>query len=715
MSNILSTFTFLFETDADKATAEMKKADVAADELARSVEKVGKVDAAGMQKLSAALNKAKVDYQQLNAEAAHAKFSGNTAEAEKLAKMARSAKIEAERIAGAMNRVKLETAGAAENGSRLATSFTTAARSLIAPLAALVSIGTVTSFVKERAREIRELEQVAIKLRGSVGEVDAFRRAVVAAGGETAGATDSLVKFGEKLNEAAADKASGAAKDFAAWGFAIKGAKGEALDATAGMLKLAESFEKVSKAEALARIKKLGIEDAGTIELLMKGRKALEDRIEAEKRLGVVTEEQAQAVREYRGQMGQLGNMLESFGNRLLASVLPSVTKFFASLQKGFEWMAKNETLVKGFFIGLTIAMAPFIASAALAVASILAFAAPFLAVAAAVAAVGVAFALAYEDVQAFLNGQPSLIGELAKEYQWFGDFIKALGPFFTEMSAQASAAWAAVKHAGSDSLAALRDLWGTLKPFLTEGWAAISAAGSTAWEALKSAGTAYFSSLMPLWEAFGNAASLAADVASAAWAKLGPELQTAFAGLPARWEEFKTQSKAMFEAVFGDAEAFKGKMVALGDSIGSAFTAAAGLIGQVWSGIIGTISSGINAAINGLRTILGLAGSAGGATVQVTGTVAGAAAAIDSTRKGQILLKNADGTPINSQTPSTVNTNAGGGVTEGRNVTSTVNVGGVTINTAATDADGIARAVDSRLKSHIGQTQNNLDDGVAR
>src|SRR5690606_29933386 len=57
------------------------------------------------------------------------------------------------------------------------------------------------------------------------------------------------------------------------------------------------------------------------------------------------------------------------------------------------------------------------------------------------------AFALAYEDVSAFLNDQPSLIGALAKEYEWFGDGIKAIGQIFTDLGAAMD--WLSSEDAG--------------------------------------------------------------------------------------------------------------------------------------------------------------------------------------------------------------------------------------------------------------------------
>lgn len=69
----------------------------------------------------------------------------------------------------------------------------------------------------------------------------------------------------------------------------------------------------------------------------------------------------------------------------------------------------------------------------------------PILLIVAAVAAVGAAFALAYDEIKAFLSGQPSLIGSLAEKYEWFDDLIKGIGATFKLIGRIAKDVWKAI------------------------------------------------------------------------------------------------------------------------------------------------------------------------------------------------------------------------------------------------------------------------------
>lgn len=655
MTNLLSTFYLLFETDAKKATGEIRETEAATDALADSVEKVGKVDA---DRLGKSMGEAK--------------------------RQTGLAAGQAGKLAEGVDKVSDKTKQAAVNSQELATGFVSAAKSILAPLAALLSIGTVAAGFSAMVADVRELDQTATKLRSNVSDVDAFRRAVVAAGGDTAGATDSLVKFGEKLNEAADDAKSAAAKDFKDWGFALKNANGEAINAADGMVRLAKSLEGVSQAQALARLKKLGIEDAATIELILKGAKAVEERIKAEKALGVVTDNQARKVRDYQALVGRLGNAFESFKNRVFSNILPAVIRGFEKLNAAFEWMGKNETLVKGFLIGIAgVLTAVYLPAVIAATASTLLFLAPWIAIGAAIAAVGVAVALVYEDVNAFLNGQNSLLGELAKKYPAVQAAIDAVG-----VAIRAGVeAYEAIKAAGGTALEAL----------------------GKAWEVAKAAVNAYLKSIQPLVEAVQEAIGLAGDIASALGAKL-------WDGVTAYVQGLQKVFKTVFTAIFGDAVAFKGDMLSIGQLIGEAWNAAAGLIGKVWDSMISTISSGIKSAVSGLREILGLAGQtpAGGMPI-APADVNAASSVIGATQRGQVILQGAAGTPINQQSGRAMTTEAGASGPVSVDKSTSLQTGDITINTQATDAKGIAAQLQGALRSEIRQTQSNLDDGVDR
>lgn len=370
--SVLETFYILFKSDADKAADGLDKVDKAADRAEDSLQKTDRA--------------------------------------------AKSAATASGRLAAA-------TAAADVNAKRLATSFVGVAKSIVAPLLAIASAGTLINLAVGRAANIRELDQFSSKLNSSISDVDAFQRSVQELGGEGAQALDSLVKLGEKVNEAFSDKESGARKDFEAWGLAFKDAQGNALGATDAMLELAGSLETVSKAEALARIKKLGIEDAATIELLLRGRKEVERFISTQKDMGVVTEAQAKITRDYYEALGQFGNRLTSLGNQILATFLPAVTKALAVLSQVVDWATDHQDLVVGFFVAISGAITAWALPALwkMAVATTAAVW-PYALLVATVVALAAAFALAYEDFKAWSDGQPSILGKLLGDYKAFVD-----------------------------------------------------------------------------------------------------------------------------------------------------------------------------------------------------------------------------------------------------------------------------------------------------
>lgn len=545
--SVLETFYILFKSDADKAADGLKKVDQSADRAETSLK------------------------------AADRATKGT-------ATSATAAAASTGKLAGA-------TAVADANAKRLAASFLLVAKAAAAPLLGLLTATGLANIATGRAEHIRELDQFSAKLNSTIGDVDAFQRSVQGMGGEGSKALDSLVKIGEKVNEAFADSESGARKDFEAWGLAFKDQEGNALGATDAMLALAASVEEVSRAEGLARIKKLGIEDAATIELILKGRSAVEGYMTTQKELGVVTEEQAEITREYYAALGTLGNQMTSFGNGIAATVLPVLTSLLEGLSGLATWVSENQTLVEGFMIGVAGAITAWLLPAMVRLAIAVAIATwPFLLMAAAVLAVGAAFALAYEDFKAWQDGQGSVLGELLGDYETFVAKVQAL----------------------LDSLT---------------------------------------------WENFLKGPREAAEI-----------IQNAIASIPG----FNGGAIAPEQAYTG----------------GSDPEAAADYLRSMQNG--GT--TGQAAPANDLSTYLDAAANPYGGQAAPAGFAT-----------GRGMLQDATNAPPGLVAPVTNNT------------TTTVNVGAVTVNTQATDAEGVARAVDGALKRELANTAAGFDDGVDR
>jgi hypothetical protein len=563
-------------------------------------------------------------------------------------------------------------------------SFKRMAAAIVGPLLTLATAGAALNIAIARAAAVRELDQFSSKLNSSVADVDAFQRSVKGMGGETAAALDTLVKLGEKVNEAFSDAESGARKDFTEWGLAFKNAEGQALGASDAMLELAGNLENVSRAEALARIKKLGIEDAASIDLLLRGRAALEARIAAEKELGVVTEEQAANVREYYGELGRAQNALTSVGNAILQALLPAMTKAVDMFANLAEWVSRNGTLVTGFFIGIAgVITAMYLPAMWAAAAATFAATWPFLLMAAAIIGIGVAVALVYEDVMAFLNDQPSLIGALVEKYAAVREAIEFLKRSFE-----------AVKDAGKATVEALKYAWGLFVD-----------ASNQASEATQ----AFWSSVEPIWTAFKDLVSAVGELFGALGTRISSDLQPVIQRMGDSFKTVADFAKSLFEGVFGDLDQFAGATDRAATALRDGLAAAFQFVKSVWDNTVGLIAGQISNIAAGIRDLAASIAGVGSATAPAgaNDNIAAGGAAIGAMMgQGQKLAAGASGAAINTA-------GAVGGTTVSN--TSNVSVGNVTVNTQATDARAVAGAVRGELQKQLRGTAAQFDDGVDR
>src|SRR6185503_17780118 len=121
----------------------------------------------------------------------------------------------------------------------------------------------------------------------------------------------------------------------------------------------------------------------------------------------------------------ELGDRLRNLRNIIASWLLPALTDFTEAVRHGIEWMQLNHNVVKG--VGLAILALGAIASRTLwtevipatvawAVAT-LAAVWPWVLLAAAIGAISFVVGVVYDDVMAFLNGQPSMLGVLINKY----------------------------------------------------------------------------------------------------------------------------------------------------------------------------------------------------------------------------------------------------------------------------------------------------------
>jgi ABC-type transporter Mla subunit MlaD len=339
-------------------------------------------------------------------------------------------------------KLKNTDAAAEKTGKTMSDTIAKAAGALAGFLVAKASIGGVF----ESANMIVALKQTSDALGETIENVDAFGKAAQAAGGDAQGARDSLTDLAEKMGEAMTDAESGAAKAFKTLGLGLKDTDGNAKGAVQGMLELAGAVEKLPKNEAVFKIKELGITDNRTVELLLKGRKELERLLEKQKEQGVVTKENAEQAIKFKSAWNELTAGFERAGLGISTKLMPYFTKAIDALSAGFNWLEEHKDLVAGFFIAIGAVVAVFYVPPMLAAAAAtLAATWPILAIGAAIAVAAAAFALIYDDIMNFIDGNDSFIGQMAEKYPMVQTLIEGVAAAFKFLGQMGADVWRAL------------------------------------------------------------------------------------------------------------------------------------------------------------------------------------------------------------------------------------------------------------------------------
>lgn len=320
----------------------------------------------------------------------------------------------------------LDKIGASTDG--LTESMTEFSKVALGSLAAFLSLGGAIGGTIEKAEEIDALSRAAQSLSMPIEDIDAWGKAAERAGGEAEGMRDSLTDLAEKMGEATSDAASGAAKSFQELGISLKNSDGSTKNASQGMLDLADSVSKLSREQAIFRIKELGVTDNRTVDLILKGRTAIEDMIKTQKEFGVVTKQDAEVSGKFKAELDGTKAMFDSLATKAAVSIMPMLTDFLKLVERVVGFLNQHKEAVKTFFIVGGTAIAAYYTPAMLAAAKATLLATwPILAIAAAVAA----FVLILDDFNNYLDGNASIIGELSQEYPVLAEALKGVGAAF--------------------------------------------------------------------------------------------------------------------------------------------------------------------------------------------------------------------------------------------------------------------------------------------
>ena len=173
--------------------------------------------------------------------------------------------------------------------------------------------------------------------------------------------------------------------------------------------KLADQFQRLSRFQALKYGKIIGL-DTPTILLLQQGRRELDAIITRQRELGVVTKRDSEIFGVFKNELEDTGHGFRSLFYQIALAVLPTLSKLLHGIQDVSISLRKHSGFIKGALLVIG-------AAAAFAAAPFIILNAGTLLLTAAILGLAVAVGLAWDDIQGYLRGAPSLIGELIEKF----------------------------------------------------------------------------------------------------------------------------------------------------------------------------------------------------------------------------------------------------------------------------------------------------------
>lgn len=134
------------------------------------------------------------------------------------------------------------------------------------------------------------------------------------------------------------------------FGIGISDNNGKLKTATELMLELADATAKMDPARANAYLSMIPGMNQDSINLIMEGRRAIEQMLQAQRQLGGTTEWSAEQAKQYQKEIANLDRAATNFGRNMLLVVAPSVTKAMQDITRAMR-EGLNPHIGKGSFL----------------------------------------------------------------------------------------------------------------------------------------------------------------------------------------------------------------------------------------------------------------------------------------------------------------------------------------------------------------------------
>lgn len=258
---------------------------------------------------------------------------------------------------------------------KLGRSFEYLALNLARATLGFLSINSLVSASKNAAQYADALYMLGQETNNNVEDLDAWKGAVDRVSGAGKNFESSLKGMSEALGEISIGKGGDLAAKLGMLGIHVRDAHGRVKSALPIFFELSKVFARVGKTRAIGLGKELKL-DPGLVLFLQKGPKAIEEAIEAQKKLGVTSIKNAEDAHTLLGNIADVGTAFRKVFenlNSVNAPLFNEVTEHLKDLAIYLQSHAEEVAIgIKAIAIGITALLIPALIGAVVASAPLL-------------------------------------------------------------------------------------------------------------------------------------------------------------------------------------------------------------------------------------------------------------------------------------------------------------------------------------------------------
>lgn len=228
---------------------------------------------------------------------------------------------------------------------RIGGSFSRLRNEVIAVGSALIGFTGLSNFVSQTTRAEMSIGLLAKNIGIAVEELDAWGGAAKRFGGSTEATQATFQGLVQQFQQFSLTGQSQVLPYFRALGVQMTDAAGKMRPLRDIMLDLSDRFHNMDPARANAFGRALGL-DQGTINLLMQGRQEVEKYLEQQRQLGLTTKADAEAGMAFQRSLMDIQQAAQRLGQTILTELTPEIVKVVDELTKWIqankEWLAAD-------------------------------------------------------------------------------------------------------------------------------------------------------------------------------------------------------------------------------------------------------------------------------------------------------------------------------------------------------------------------------------